>query len=146
MILSGSNPDNLLTETSMRKYKRTAKIEKEHLIGKANNKKHTWVCHKTKGFHSFELMFPFHFDYWKSNNFEHCEPKFKELFENVKTPEEYYCADDKWTKESLDGIHPIGLSRLFPRVRWWKCVNCGKQALDSENKPDKRIRDHINLI
>jgi hypothetical protein len=122
----------------MREHKKRTRQENEFLKGKVRHTKHTWVCHKTKGSHLFELDFPPYTDSYRAG-------QYKEYFKDAQCPKDFYEAYEKWVvimnaKEKETGSH-YKWGQL--RLRYYKCVLCGKKASDDDNNPDKRIREAI---
>jgi hypothetical protein len=136
-----SLPSGHSERNAMKKYEKKTRKENEFLRGKGKHTKHTWVCHKTKGLHSFELDFPPYAETYRVG-------QYKEYFKDVQNPKDWYAAYDKWcammnAKEKEKGSHyKWGMTW---RSRYYKCELCGKQAFDDANKPDKRIQAGLKV-
>lgn len=114
----------------MRKYKRECKRNEQDFVYTAKRNP-TWFCHKTKGHHVFELDFP-----------NYCRDYFCHAYGiKAETPEEWYSEyRQKVYNKQHDDIDRI----LGGLILHYRCVYCNKKVWDTDENPDKRIREHIN--
>lgn len=105
------------TQNFTLKMKKIIKTTRSELIRKSVSlKRDGWYCRRNKGNHSFVLVIPKYASWAKTN-----------------TPEEFYKMEEQELK-------------TFAKVKYWRCTLCGKEEMDSEENPDKRIRNHLYEI